>query len=179
LSQTRRDPDGSDAVALSTAADSFWRFSLSLYARPGVAEALIALQDRDNRDVNMTLFALWSGAVQRRRLAPEDVVAAEATIASLRGDVVKPIRRLRRKLKSTPGADVQALRRRVLGLELATERAVQKRLAATLGGNVNPVGDHERLAAAKANLLICLGAEVAGTPEANRLCAVLAALTRS
>jgi len=37
------------------AGEAFWRFSLALYARPGVAEALVELQDRAGRDVNLQL----------------------------------------------------------------------------------------------------------------------------
>jgi uncharacterized protein (TIGR02444 family) len=43
------------------AAESFWRFSLMVYARPGVAEALIGLQDRAGHNVNLILFGLWLG----------------------------------------------------------------------------------------------------------------------
>src|SRR4029077_986465 len=41
--------------------DDLWRFSLAFYALPGVARALIALQDRDGLDVNLMLFAMWLG----------------------------------------------------------------------------------------------------------------------
>ena len=66
------------------AGEAFWRFSLALYARPGVAEALIALQDRAGRDVNLMLFALWAGAVRRVALDAGALAAAEAAIGGLR-----------------------------------------------------------------------------------------------
>ena len=47
--------------------EALWRFSLAFYARPGVAEALIALQDRAGLDVNLMLFALWLGVSGRSR----------------------------------------------------------------------------------------------------------------
>ena len=37
------------------AGEAFWRFSLALYARPDVAEALIGLQDRAGLDVDLIL----------------------------------------------------------------------------------------------------------------------------
>jgi uncharacterized protein (TIGR02444 family) len=40
---------------------SFWRFSLMLYRRPGVAEALIRLQDERGHNANLILFGLWLG----------------------------------------------------------------------------------------------------------------------
>jgi uncharacterized protein (TIGR02444 family) len=36
----------------------FWKFSLQLYARPGVSETSLALQDRCDADVNMLFFVL-------------------------------------------------------------------------------------------------------------------------
>ena len=171
--------DEPDLASTAAAADSFWRFSLSIYARPGVAEALIALQDQDGCDVNMVLFALWSGAVGQRRLGPADVAAAQSAIAGLAADIVAPLRRLRRALRPVPDADFQELRQRVLGLEIVAERAVQRRLVATLAAGHKPVAADDRHAAAEANLVVCLGAEAAASPEAERLRAALAELTRA
>src|SRR5258707_470494 len=161
--------DKADLAATAAAADSFWRFSLSIYARPGVAEALIALQDRDGCDVNMVLFALWSGAVGRRRLGPEDVAAARTAIAGFAAGIVAPLRRLRRTLRPAPDADFQEMRQRVLGLELVAERAVQSRLATTLAARGELVAAGDRRAAAEANLVTCVGAEAAASLEEKRL----------
>jgi uncharacterized protein (TIGR02444 family) len=38
--------------------DPFWRFSLDLYGRPGVAPACLALQDEAGADVNLVLYLL-------------------------------------------------------------------------------------------------------------------------
>src|SRR5216683_2473203 len=51
-----RHPGGEDDAA----GEAFWRFSLALYARPGVADALITIQDRAARDVNLILSAFGS-----------------------------------------------------------------------------------------------------------------------
>ncbi len=171
--------DQPDLAATAAAVDSFWRFSLSIYARPGVAEALIALQDRDGCDVNMVLFALWSGAVGRRRLGPEDVAAARTAIAGLAADIVAPLRRLRRTLRPAPDADFQEMRQRVLGLELVAERAVQRRLATTLVARDVAVAAGDRRAVADANLVACVGAEAAASLEAERLRTAVAELTRA
>ena len=154
--------------------EAFWRFSLALYARPGVAPALLALQDRAGHDVNLILFSLWAGAVQGVRLDAAALAAAEAAIAELKGDIVEPLRGLRRRLKADPAADVQALRRKILGLELAAERRVQQRLAA-LSPSMPAAAD--RLAAAEANLALYLGAD-AQSSEADIVQVVLAGLTR-
>jgi uncharacterized protein (TIGR02444 family) len=154
--------------------EALWRFSLALYARPGVAEALIALQDRAGCDVNLVLFGLWLGAARGHRLGPAELAAAETAIAPIARDIVGPTRQLRRRLKTDPAADLQALRRRLLALELAAERCVQYRLAAAASGSLS---DGDRGAAAEANLALCIGGE-GGSAEAAVLRLALAALTR-
>ena len=158
------------------AGEAFWRFSLALYARPGVAAALIALQDRAGRDVNLMLFALWAGAVHGLRLDATDLATAEAAISDLRREVVEKLRALRRRLKPAPDSDLQGLRRRVLMLELAAERRVQQRLAAGPSPNAGPA-EPDRNATAAANLALYLGAE-AQSAEAELLRDALAGLVR-
>jgi len=158
------------------AGESLWRFSLALYARPGVAAALLALQDRVGCDVNLILFALGLGAEARALDAP-GLRAAAAAIAPLNTAIVHPLRRLRRELKGAAESDLQALRRRILNLELAAERQIQHRLAATVmdrqaGSATN------RIAAAESNLALCLGEE-ASSPEADVLRQAVAALMRA
>src|SRR6266446_5593338 len=154
--------------------EALWRFSLALYARPGVAEALIALQDRAGCDVNLVLFAAWRGAAHGHRLDGAELAAAETAAAPIGRDIVAPLRQLRRRLKAEPAADLQDLRRRLLALELAAERHVQYRLAATTPASLSG-GDRD--AAAEANLVLCLGGE-SGSAEAAVLRQALAGLTR-
>jgi len=155
--------------------EAFWRFALVLYSRPGVAEALLRLQDRDGFDVNLILFALWSGAVLRRRLDAADLAAAEAAAKPLSNDIVAPLRALRRRLKPAAELDVQDLRRRIAALELAVERRVQYRLAALL-----PAANSETdaVAAAETNLALYLGPTCAASIEAASLRKALAGLAR-
>ncbi len=159
------------------AGDAFWRFSLALYARPGVTEALLALQDRAGHDVNLILFGLWLG-IRNRRLTGADVAAAGAAIAPANSAAIAPLRRLRRQLKGVADHDLAALRRRVAVLELAAERLVQYRLAEDFPGVPAPPGKDGTLALAEANLVLCLGADAA-SPEARVLGEALAALTRA
>ena len=172
-----RHPDGRGEAA----GEAFWRFSLALYARPGVADALIALQERAARDVNLILFGLWLGVGRGRRLDAAELAIAAAAIAPINAAVVAPLRQLRRQLKAAADPDLQALRRQIAGLELAAERRVQQRLAASL-----PVGkslearampEAHRLAAAESNLALTLGGD-ARSPEARALRQALAALIR-
>ena len=138
-----------------TAAEGFWRFSLLVYARPGVADALIRLQDRDGYNINIILFGLWLGLCEGMRLDAAGLARAKAAIAGIDRDVVSPLRRLRRELRADPDPDIRELRRRVLALEIAAERRVQARLAASAMHRRARSGD--RRALAEANLRIILG----------------------
>ena len=147
------------------AAEAFWRFSLMVYARPGVAAALIGLQDRAGHNVNLILFGIWLAAGCRRSLDRADLARSHAAIEKFDGSVVSPLRTLRRTLKSDPDPDVQNLRRRVLALELVAERCVQARLAETVAGRA---GNGKRTALTTANLKLILGADFI-SPEAAAL----------
>ena len=149
----------------SVSGEAFWRFSLAFYTRPGVAEALIALQDRAGRDVNLILYALWRGLAHGHRVDRGELMTAEAAVAPLRRDIIEPLRRLRRGLKADNDPDIQALRRRIGALELAAERRAQSRLAATIATSI---ADSDRHAAAEANLALALGGE-AQSAEADLL----------
>src|SRR5713101_7866942 len=107
--------------------------------RPGgdgdaAGEALIAIQDRAARDVNLILFGLWLGVRQGHRLTAEELAGAEAAIAPIAGAVVAPLRRLRRQLRPTVDPDLVALRRLIVALEIGAERRVQYREAAHSSG---------------------------------------------
>src|SRR6516162_9111146 len=107
--------------------EPLWRFSVAFYARPGVSEALIALQDRAGCDVNLMLFALWLGVSGRGRLTKKELATAARIARPIAADIVGPLRGLRRKLRSDPDADVQRLREGIKALELAAEKIVQSR----------------------------------------------------
>ena len=162
--------------ASDPAGEAFWRFSLALYARPGVADALLALQDRAGRDVNLILFGLWIGTWRGRELGAAAFAEAEAATAEVSG-LVAGLRALRRPLKGSAGCDVRALRRRLLRLELDAERRVQLRLAERFADRPSPGPERDRRAAAEANLALYLGSD-AESPEAELLRRSVAALTR-
>jgi len=156
------------------AGEAFWRFSLALYARPGVADALIALQDRAGRDINLILYALWLG-VRGVTLDTAALTAAAAAIAPIDAAAVAPLRRLRRRLRGAADPRLATLRRRVLGLELAAERQVQYRLAER--PMPNEPSPAEQLGIAAANLVLHLGS-AHREPEVAVLLEALRTLTR-
>ncbi|MBP7336607.1 TIGR02444 family protein [Niveispirillum sp.] len=111
-----------------------WSFSLALYAAPGVAEACLTAQDRQGADVNLLLWAAWL-AVQGHDLRPDELAAARAATAPWRDEIVRPLRAVRRRLKTgpfpAPDAMTESLRNQVKMAELAAEQ-VQQSLLQTL-----------------------------------------------
>jgi uncharacterized protein (TIGR02444 family) len=109
----------------------FWRFSVTFYAVPGVAQACIDLQDQARVDVNILFFLLWN-ATQKRALNATEVAEVERTISGWRDMTVVPIRAIRRALKSPPPAiapdTAEGFRTRIKAVELEAERLQQEAL---------------------------------------------------
>ena len=107
-------------------ADTFWQFSLEVYEREGVAEALIDLQDSYQANVNLCLLCAF---VQRAgSLLERDQL--EALVQSLESADARliPLRSERRAIKQTQPQRYKAL----LSQELELERQQQQDLIDTL-----------------------------------------------
>lgn len=111
-----------------------WSFSLDLYARPGVEQACLALQNA-GANVCLLLCGLW--------LAQRGVACDEHRLAQLRQltgtwdtEVVQPLRTLRTQWKARACHDtaLDKLREQVKKLELEAERTLLERLEAATGG---------------------------------------------
>jgi uncharacterized protein (TIGR02444 family) len=113
----------------------FWDWAVAVYARPGVAEACLELQDTYRQNVPLLLWAAWRGG---------DVAAAAALARQWDGEVIAPLRGVRRRLKGRSGAE--SLREQVKAVELEAERTLMAALEALAG----PVPDERALAAAAA-----------------------------
>jgi uncharacterized protein (TIGR02444 family) len=116
----------------SPPSDPFWRFSLRLWARPGVAQACLWLQDRCGADVNLLLLCCWLAS--EARAANERFLArAMADVSSWRREAVAPLRRVRRRLeRSLRGVPEQwcaPTRAGTKAAELMAERVEQLLLA--------------------------------------------------
>jgi uncharacterized protein (TIGR02444 family) len=116
-------------AADSIAADKtpFWQFSGTVYGRPGVAEACLALQDRHGLDVNLLLFCAWAGSCGRL-LDGGDIGLLRSAARPWHDEVVAPLRAARRWLKqqvSLPDDLGQAFREEVKALELQAEMLEQ------------------------------------------------------
>jgi len=133
--------------------DPFWSFSLATYARPGVSEACLDLQDRLGLDVNLVLFALWAGAGCGVRLTVAELQRLDHAVSAWRRDVVVPLRGVRRTLKNVPG--IEPFRLRIKAAELESERLQQAALR-TISGLQPGAADRD---AAEANLRLLLPAD--------------------
>ncbi|MCC6534284.1 MAG: TIGR02444 family protein [Burkholderiales bacterium] len=118
-----------------------WEFSLAFYAAPGVAEACLRLQDAHGVDVNVLLYVLFLGR-RGRRLDGPALDRIEALAKPWRDAVVRPLRSVRRALKTPLGGVEPALsanlRSEVKRIELDAEHLQQLTLeglapASTLG----------------------------------------------
>lgn len=116
-------------MAIEFEAHPFWDFSLAVYGTEGVAPACIALQERCGVDVNVLLFCVWVGASGRGTLPPTDLAAGVGAVASWNREAVCGLRAVRRWMKEAKTGvkrDLsEALRRRIVEIEVACEHAEQ------------------------------------------------------
>jgi uncharacterized protein (TIGR02444 family) len=130
---------------------SLWNFSLTFYARPGVAELCLDLQDCFAVDVNVLLYLLWQ-ASRGRRLDASEMGQVVALVENWRQNVVLPLRGVRRFLKEPAptwlAADVHAFRERIKADELQAELLQQETMERQFAGLGTSV---EMMTAARAN----------------------------
>lgn len=111
----------------------FWDWAVKAYARDGVADACLALQDDHGQCVPLLLWAAWRARVGQG--IGESEASKAAGIARLWSeDVVAPLRQVRRRLKTPLESGDEAirlpLREKIKALELDAERALMARLEA-------------------------------------------------
>ena len=109
-----------------------WGWALEAYARPGVPEICLELQDEHGQNISFLLWAVWAEGAQ------DDVLIAAALAAKVWDeDVLKPVRAVRRTLKRTfPKIDDgarEALRDDVKAAELRAERVLLESFEALSG----------------------------------------------
>lgn len=113
-----------------------WAFALSIYARPGVAEACLALQNDAGVDVMLLLTVTFAAVKQRVLLAPDDIRALDEACRPWRDQIVRPLRTIRSGLKTgpqpAPSVPTEQFRSQVKALELAAEKLENKLLVECL-----------------------------------------------
>ncbi len=127
---------------------ALWNWTLAAYARPGVPEATLALQDEHGINTSFLLWAVWAN--------PDREAMANGVQTTVLWDetVLWPLRNVRRALKTgrRPFDDAarEGLREDVKAAELRAERVLMETLE-SLGGpaaDSDPAGALTRAAMA-------------------------------
>lgn len=117
-----------------------WRFSLRVYAAPGVDEACLRLQDRYSANVNLVLFCCWFGYAGYGEIGSARLRAVLAPAKEWHDKAVAPLRALRRVIKQDPRPlstnAAEPVWQKILSAELSTEHALQTMLFECVAGLV-------------------------------------------
>ena len=113
-----------------------WAFALALYARPGVAEACLTLQNEADVDVMLLLMATFAAVKHRTLLTPDEIGALDEACRPWREQIVRNLRTIRSELKAgprpAPNGETEQFRSKVKALELEAEKIENKLLAESL-----------------------------------------------
>jgi uncharacterized protein (TIGR02444 family) len=116
-------------------ADS-WAFALAIYARPGVADACLTLQNEAGVDVMLLLMATFAAVKHRLLLTPDEIKALDEACRLWREQIVWRLRAIRIELKTgpqpAPSSATEPFRSKVKALELAAEKLENQLLAECL-----------------------------------------------
>jgi uncharacterized protein (TIGR02444 family) len=111
-----------------------WAFALEVYARPGVSEACLKLQNEAGLDVLLLLATAFAAVRLRLLLTAAEIGELDNACRLWREQVVRPLRAIRTGLKTgpapAPNNETEELRSKVKAIELDAER-LQNRLLTT------------------------------------------------
>lgn len=112
--------------------NDFWGWAVRAYAGKGVADLCLSLQDDDDQNVPLLLWAAWLATEGRAA----DSVAADAAnlVRQWSEAAILPLRTVRRRLKTEVADGDEAwrlpLREKIKAAELEAERGLMAQLAA-------------------------------------------------
>jgi uncharacterized protein (TIGR02444 family) len=133
-------------------------FALRVYSGDRAESACVLLQDRLGLDVNLLLFAARVGTTGR--LTTDTLAAATERVAQWHVEVVRPLRGLRRRLKSgpspAPNPATRELREELKELEIRAELIELDELDA-LVPDAEPASDDPVARVTEALLLVVRG----------------------
>jgi uncharacterized protein (TIGR02444 family) len=103
---------------------SCWDFVVKLYARPGISQACLQLQDRLGVDVSFLLTVLFYARHRNIDLSVEEIASLDRSVFTWRGEVIVPLRRLRRHLKASDllNSSTEEFYRKIKADELLAEQ---------------------------------------------------------
>lgn len=103
-----------------------WAFAVDIYARPGVADACLNLQNEAGVDVMMLLVIAFTAVKLRLLLTPGEIRELDEACRHWREQIVWPLRAIRSGLKSgplpAPNRETEQFRSKIKTVELAAER---------------------------------------------------------
>ena len=147
--------DPSTNKTLDWPEELLWNFSVTYYARHGVSRSLLDLQDQYDLDVNLILLAIWAGTEPALHLKKENFAALDTVASNWRDSIIKPLRAVRRALKTPTIArnlGESELRAAVAAAELDAEHLAQIALAKKMSELDPLVTTNEPAAIVTANL---------------------------
>jgi uncharacterized protein (TIGR02444 family) len=137
-----------------------WAFALEIYARPGVAEACLALQNNAGVDVMILLTVTFAAIRHRKLLTADEIKALDEACHPWREQIVWPLRNIRSRLKTgpapAPSKEAEQFRSKIKAVELDAERLQNQLLAECL-----PLGPPGKQPTTPARLRDVLGKVVA------------------
>jgi uncharacterized protein (TIGR02444 family) len=113
---------------------SCWNFVVEFYAKPGVAQSCLELQDRLGVDVSFLLTVLFYARHRGIDFSMEEIASLDRGISAWRDQVLIPLRRLRRSVKTSDllNSPTEEFYRRIKADELLAEQlevsALEQRL---------------------------------------------------
>jgi uncharacterized protein (TIGR02444 family) len=106
--------------------EACWNFVIKLYAKQGVSQACLVLQDQSGVDVSFLLTTLFYSARRQVGLTAEEIEKLDRHISDWRNETVLPLRNLRRRLKegnpAVKGHSAGELYRQIKAAELLAEQ---------------------------------------------------------
>jgi uncharacterized protein (TIGR02444 family) len=113
-----------------------WAFALELYARPGIADACLKLQNEAGVDVMMFLVITFAAVRHRILLTSAEIRGLDEACRPWRDQIVRPLRAIRSGLKTgplpAPNRETEQFRSGIKAVELAAERLQNQLLAECL-----------------------------------------------
>jgi len=110
-----------------------WAFALEIYARPGVADACLKLQNEAGVDVMMLLIVTFAAVRHHIILTASEIRELDEACRPWREQIVWPLRAIRSGLKTgpapAPNSETEEFRSKVKAVELAAERLQNQLLA--------------------------------------------------
>jgi uncharacterized protein (TIGR02444 family) len=153
-------------------ADS-WAFALAIYARPGVADSCLTLQNQAGVDVTLLLMVTFAAVNHRILLTADEIKTLNDDCAPWREQVVRRLRAIRSDLKTgpmpAPSDETESLRAKVKALELEAERLQNHLMTAHLP--IRPPGGQivrpDQLRAALNNVVAFFADQRGSKPNSN------------